>query len=135
MHGQQHIKRNTYLCSTSDTNNSLCVAAQMMRIAHSFRLRRIRTAFWAGFASVFRWNGEVEELNTVGLLERPCFIPSVRIVCMYVYETKLVLYNAKCRVSQIDIASRELNGGVLAERLQYLEYLLQGCLVTVNRLM
>jgi hypothetical protein len=73
---------------------------------------------------VLRWNGEGEERSNVGLLERSCFIPSVHIVCTYCYETKLILYYAKCQVSQIDIASRELNGGVLADRLQYVEYLL-----------
>lgn len=86
--------------------------------------RRRRTALGAGSAAVFRWNEEAEERNTVGLLERCCFIPSVHIVCMYCYETELIVYNAKCQVSQINVASRELNGGVLADRLQYLEYLL-----------
>ena len=95
-----------------------------MCIAHSLRVRRRRAALRAGFGSVFRWNGEAEERSAVGLLERCCFIPSIHIVRMYRYETKLILYNAKCQVLQIDVASRELNDGVLSDRLQYLEYLL-----------
>jgi hypothetical protein len=66
----------------------------------------------------------VEERSNVGLLERSCFIPSVHFVGTYCYETEFILYYVKCQVSHIDISSRELNGGVLADRLQYLEYLL-----------
>jgi hypothetical protein len=58
----------------------LCVATEMMCIAHSLRVRRRRAALGAGFASVFRWNGEAEERSAVGLLERSCFIRSVHIV-------------------------------------------------------
>jgi hypothetical protein len=96
----------------------------MTCVAHSLRLRRRRTALGAGFVSAFRKNGKEKGRNTVGLLERSCLIPSVYTVYMYCYETKLILHNAKCQVSQNDVARRELNGGVLADRLQYLEYLL-----------
>jgi hypothetical protein len=95
----------------------------MMCITYSLRVRRRRAALGAGFACL-QVEREAEERSAVGLLERVCFIPSVHTVRMYRYKTKLILYNAKCQVSQIDVASRELNDGVLSDRLQYLEYFL-----------
>jgi hypothetical protein len=78
----------------------------------------------AGFASVFRWNGEAGERNVVGLLERSCFTPSVHMVCVYSYEPNLIPYKRKYQVSQIDTSSQELNAGALADRVHCLEYLL-----------
>ena len=90
--------RNTYLRSTSNTNSSLCVATEIMCIAHSPRLRRRCTAMGAGFVSVFRWNGEAGGRSNVALLKRSCFIPSVHIVCMFCYGTKLILYIFKFNI-------------------------------------
>lgn len=97
-HCNREQNRNAYLRSTSNTNSSLCVATEMMWIAHSLRLRRRRTARGAGLVSVFRWNGEEGERSNVALLKRSCFIPSDHIVCMYCYGTELILYIFKFNI-------------------------------------
>jgi hypothetical protein len=97
---------------------------EILCFAQRLRLRRRRTASGAKSASVFRWNGEAGEPTTVGQLERSCLSPSIHMVSIYCYEPDLILYNANCQMSQIDVANRELNAGELAARVQYLEDLL-----------